>query len=250
MTDAHDPSARRFALRNPTSHRKMVRRMVAPVVWVALATLITPSAVSAQATGTFSTSGPSTFLNSLSLDAQRADSPAGDLNYATELIRMMASHVSRGDVAQLARRIATADQAARHDPSKYIPEGVVAVAFNGLMAQVLDKSATAIRTDTQTVHRMRGVLAANAPALTSIKEHPASCLPDEAVLLMFELKFSNGRVVIVPRGQPLPPVATSERVEDGAEDAGLRLDRYLAAHSAATNMALFSRMLTDMGIQP
>lgn len=218
--------------------------------WIALAVFIAPSILIAQTTGSRSLGGPNPFLNSLSTYAQHAASPAGDLNYATELMRMMTgSRISRGDFAQLARRLASADQAARHDPRKYVPETAVAAAFNWLMAQAQGNYATPFRTDALTVHRMRWFLAAYSPALSSVKEHPASCLPDEAVLLLSQLKFNNGQIGFVPRGQPMPPLGETVRVEDAANNAYLRFDRYLAAHSAAANMALFSKLLQDMGIQ-
>jgi hypothetical protein len=228
--------------------RRINKRSVTAVAWVVSATVITTLALSAQTAGSPSIGGPSTFLNSLSAYAQRADSSPGDVNYATELIRMMASHVSRDDVAVLARRLASADQAARHDPGRYVAETAVAAAFNRFMAQVQGRDALSFRTDALVVHRMRLVLAGNSTSLTSIKKHPTSCLPDEAVLLMILLRYNNGTVVFVPRGQPPPPLGESMRVENAAKDAGLRVNQYLAEHSKATNMALFSRLLHDMGI--
>ncbi len=222
---------------------------MAPAAWVLLAAFIAPLILGAQAAGSPSAGGPSAFLNSLSAYAQRAASPAGDLSYATELMRMTASHVSQGDFAQLARRLASADQAARHDPTKYIPETAVAAAFNWLMAQAQGNHAGPIRTDVQTVHRFRWFLEAYSPALSSVKEHPASCLPDEALLLLSQLKSNNGKIGFLPRGQPVPRVGETFSVEDAANDAYMRLDQYLAARSAAANMALFSGLLQDMGIQ-
>jgi len=159
-----------------------------------------------------------------------------------------ALHVSQGDAAELAHRLASADQVARHDPRQYIPEDAVAAAFNGLMAQIQDSHATPIQTDAQTVHRIRLVLAGNAPVLTSIKEHPTSCLPEEAVLLTILLTFNNGGVVIVPQGQPLPRAGESFRAESSAENASLRLDQYLDSHRTTANMVLFSKLLQAMGI--
>src|ERR1039458_5824601 len=161
---------------------------------------------------------------------------------------MLAPHLSRDGVAQLAQRLASADQAARHDPGKYIPETAIATAFNRLMVQVLDKNATPIRTDAQTVHRIRGVLAGKSPALFSIKEHPASCLPNEAVFLIFELTFNNGRVGSVAPGQSLLSAENAMLAENAANDAYIKLDQYLAAHWTWTNMALLKRLLGDMGI--
>lgn len=114
---------------------------MATFIRVALATFIAPSILNAQAADCPPVGNPDAFLCSLSADAQRAADPAGDLNYATKLIQMIALHVSQGNVTQLAQRLASADQAARHDPGKYIPETAIAAAFNRLMAQVIDKSA-------------------------------------------------------------------------------------------------------------
>jgi hypothetical protein len=227
---------------------KFLAVTMATLIRVALATFIAPSILSAQAAGCPPVGQPDAFLCSLSADAQRASDPAGDLNYATELIRMLAPHLSRDGVAQLAQRLASADQAARHDPGKYVPETAIAAAFNRLMAQVLDKNAPPIRTDAQTVHILRGILAAKAPALFSIKEHPASCIPDEAVFLIFELIFSNGRVVSVTPGQSLLAAENAMLAENAANDAYIKLDQYIAAHWTWTNMALLKRLLGDMGI--
>ena len=228
------------------THRMMLRIVLSAVV--VPATLIMTSLLSAQTAAPAATGGPSAYLSTLSTYAQHADSPEGGLKYATDLMGAAALHVSPGDAAELAHRLASADQTARHDPRQYIAEAAVAAAFNGLMAQIQDSHAKPIQTDAQTVHRIRLVLAGNAPVLTSVKEHPTSCLPEEAVLLTILLTFNNGRVVIVPRGQPPPRVGESFRAESAAENASLRLDRYLDSHRTTTNMVLFSKLLQAMGM--
>lgn len=224
----------------------MVRRIVAYVAWVLSAAVIAIPILNAQTAG--SPPRPDAWANSLSTYAQRAADPAGDLVYATQLIGMMKPYVSQGEFAQLARRLASADQAARHDPKKYVPETAVAAAFNGLMAPVQHNSATPFRTDAQTVHMMRGVLAGSSPALVSVKEHPASCLPDEAVLLVFLLIFNNGRVFTVPPGQSLLSAESEMLGENAADNAFIKLDQNLAAHWKITNMLIFTRLLDDMGM--
>lgn len=206
------------------------------------------SAATPQTVGCPSVGLPGAFLCSLGADAQRAVDPASDLNYATELIRMIAPHFSRDDVAVLARRLALSDQAAQRDPRRYVSETAVAAAFNGLMAQILDKHATPIRTDAQTVHSLREVLVDNSSALTSVKEHPTSCLPDEAVLLLYLLIFNNGRLISVPGGQQVGAALSAAYAEQAANDAYIKLDEYLTAHWRATNMALFNKLLYNMGI--
>ena len=210
---------------------------------------VAPCASGTQTTASPSAGDRNPWANSLSAYAQRADSPAGDLNYARELICMMGPHISCSSLSELAHRLASADQAARHDPRKYVSESAVAAAFNRLMAPVPHDSAAPFQTDARTVHRMRRVLADNFPALTSVKEHPTSCLPDEAVLLVFLLIFDNGRVVVVPRGQSLLAAENSMLAEDAADDAQMHLDHYLAAHWKITNRAIFSRLLQDLGIK-
>ena len=225
-------------------HWVILRRTGASLAFTAMVTVI----LSAQTTRSDSVEGPSAFLNSLSKYAQGAEASRGDLSYSTELIRMMALHVSEPNAAQLARRITLADRTARQDVRKYIPESAVAEAFNMLMAQVQGNRASPLRTDAETVHRIRGVLDANSPALTSVKEHPMSCRPNEAILLMLLLKFNNGSVVFVPRGHPAPAKITSMRAEDPADSAGVSLNKYFETHSNTTNMALFSKVLQSMGI--
>ena len=227
-------------------HRMMLWIVLSVVV--VPATMIMTSLLSAQTAGSPVAGRPSAYLNTLSTYAQHADSPEGGLKYAMDLMGAAALHVSQGDAAELAHRLASADQVARHDPRQYIPEDAVAAAFNGLMAQIQDSHATPIQTDAQTVHRIRLVLAGNAPVLTSIKEHPTSCLPEEAVLLTILLTFNNGGVVIVPQGQPLPRAGESFRAESSAENAILRLDQYLDSHRTTANMVLFSKLLQAMGI--
>jgi hypothetical protein len=230
--------------------RTLVHSVMAPTMWVTLATFIAPLAVNAQAPGCPSVGQPGAFLCSLGAEAQRAADPAGDLKYATELIGMITPHVSREDRAQMARRLASADQAARHDTGRYVPESSVAAAFNELMAQVRRNNATSFRTDAETVHSLRGILAGNSPALTSLKEHPTSCLPDEAVLLVYLLIFNNGRVGFVPRGQSLLSVENSMAAEDAADNAQMKLDEYLAARWELSNMVLFNKLLHNLGIKP
>jgi len=223
---------------------------MASTVWVALSTVIASSALSAQAPGCPSVGQPGAFLCSLGVDAKRAADPAGDLKYAAELIGMITPNLSREDRAQMARRLASADQEARHDPGRYVPESSVAAAFNELMAPVKRNNATPFRTDAETVHRLRGILAGNSPALTSLKEHPTSCLPDEAVLLVYLLIFNNGRVGFVPRGQSLLSVENSMAAEDAADNARMKFDEYLAARWELSNMILFNQLLHNLGIKP
>ncbi len=237
----------RNACKGMVGHPSSLRTVTISAALV-LAMVIPLSSATAQAPESRPVGGKNAFLASLSKYEEHAADPAGDLIYATELIRMTVSHVSRNDLERLARRLASADQAARHDGRKYIPETAIATAFNGLMAQVQDNHATPFRADAQTVHSIREVLAGNSPKLTSVKEHRNSCLPDEAVLLAFLLKLNNGKVVFVPKGQPMPPSVTSMDAEDAGNDADTRLDQYLAAHSMAQNTDLFIKLLDDMGI--
>jgi len=226
----------------------MLRSIMVSGIWVALATVIAPSILSAQAPGCPPLGQPGAFLCSLGARAQRAADPAGDMDYATELIQMMSPHVSRDGVVVLARRLALSDQAARRDPQKYTQETAIAAAFNGLMAKVLEKNSPPIRTDVQTVHSLRESLANNSPALSSVREHPASCLPDEAVLVLFLLVVNNGRVVTVPQGQSVTSAFSAKLAEDAANDAEIKLDEYFAAHSETTNMLIFNKLLYSMGI--
>jgi len=228
--------------------RRLMKQVVAPAAWAVLVAVIAPVVLCAQTANSRSAGDPNAWSHSLSVDAQRAAEPAGDLNYATELIGMMKPYVSQGDFARLARRLASADQAARHDSRKYISETAVAAAFNRLMAPVPHNNATPFSTDAQTVHNMRWILAGNSPALTSVKEHPASSLPDEAVLLVSLLILNNGRLATVAPGQTLLSAENAMLAEEAADDAQVKLDQYLAGHWKWTNMAIFSKLLGDMGI--
>jgi hypothetical protein len=219
--------------------------MAACVVLTAL--LATPQ-LGAQAAGSRAVPTPSPFLDSLSRHEQRATNPAGELEYATVLVGMTASHLRPNDSSHLAERLAKANEQARHDDTKLIPESAVVEAFNQWMAQVQGSYSIAFRTDVQSVHGMREVLAANSPDLTSVRAHPGSCLPDEAMLLMFLLERNNGKGVVVPRGQPAAPPRMSVTMTDAREDAGLRMQQYLTAHSPRKDLALFRQMFAAMGL--
>jgi len=65
-----------------------------------------PSTSGEQAVGSPSGGDPNAWGKALSADAQRATDPAGDLSYATRLIGMAKPHVSQGDFAKLAQRLA------------------------------------------------------------------------------------------------------------------------------------------------
>lgn len=229
--------------------RRLTICVMVPVRWIALAIVNVPLILSAQAAGSSPVGVTNPFLNSLSAFAQRAASPADDLDYATELMRMMGPHVSRGNFTQLARRLASADQAARHDSTKYIRETSVATAFNGLMAQVQGRHSTPFRTDAPSVHNLREFLWSISPGLTSVDSHPDSCLPDEAVLLVILLLANNGKVIVVPRSELPPSVETSEHLTFAEMNASARVEKFIVTHSRATNMKLFDKMLDDLGIQ-
>jgi hypothetical protein len=222
--------------------------ILATAACVVLTALVTAPQPSAQAVGSHSAPTPIPFLDSLSRYEQRATDPAGELEYATVLVRMTVSHLSQNNSSLLAARLARANQEARHDDTKLIPEAAVVEAFNAWMAQVQGSYSISFRTDAQSVHSMREVLAANSSDLTSVRTHPGSCLPDEAMLLTFLLERNNGRVVVVPRGQPAP-VHMGVSMTDAGDNADSRMQQYLAAHSPRKDMALFRRMFADMGIK-
>jgi hypothetical protein len=70
------------------------------------------------------------------------------------------------------------------------------------------------------------------------------------MLLTFLLERNNGRVVVVPRGQPaLAHMGVSMSMTDAGDNADSRMQQYLAAHSPRKDMSLFRRMFADMGIR-
>jgi hypothetical protein len=240
----------RRELCGPLAFRFDFNDILTTAAFVVLTAPVTAPQLSAQGVGSHSAPTPFPFLDSLSRYEQRATNPPGELEYATVLVRLTASHLSQNDSSLLAERLARANQEARHDDTKLIPEAAVVEAFNAWMAQVQGSYSISSRTDAQSVHGMREVLAANSSDLTSVRTHHGSCLPDEAMLLTFLLERNNGRVVVVPRGQPaLAHMGVSMSMTDAGDNADSRMQQYLAAHSPRKDMSLFRRMFADMGIR-
>lgn len=226
-----------------------LRLIMLSTAWIALCVITTPMPLHAQESVTGSTAPRSTFLASLSRYEQGASTPTGDLKYATALVRLTAPRVNTQDLSKLARRLASTDQSVRGGKHNYVPEKAVATAFNRLMARVQGSYTALPYVNADTVHALREVLAGNSADLTSLMSHPHSCLPDEAVLLVLLLSYNNGTVIVVRHGQTPPRIVTSGTLADAAANAGLRLDQYAVSHSKGQDVALFSNMLTDLGVQ-
>lgn len=94
--------------------------------------------------------------------------------------------------AELAGRLAQAEQAARTGNGKLVAVGSVAQAFNDLMKDV--GAPPSVRTDESTVQKFREHAAAIRafPALFSADRNGTNCQPGEAVFLLGLLIMDNG----------------------------------------------------------
>jgi hypothetical protein len=148
-------------------------------------------------------------------------------------------------------RIATADLATRRSERKWIPESVIAQAFNGLLEQVSGATGEPFRTDTNVVHQIRLITAETVPELSTVKSHNSECLPGEAVFLMNQLLLINGSLENRCPPQPGPDGGLVQRAcaeKDVQGFANLLITRYSQSHSLSENEMLFNHVAQLFGM--
>jgi hypothetical protein len=193
--------------------------------------------------GTVPALPPTPLVNSLIEEAGAADSQEGRKVYADDLARLLVDgEVGSAYIDAFSLRLALAELMARHGKRKWVPEGVVAQAFNDLMKQVTEPSNKPLQTDASVVHRLRLSLDNTSPDLSTVQSHREDCLPSEAVLTMLLLLANNGAA-----GRLLPdPLASKVGYvtanAPSGPDARALLSRYLATHSRSESMALYEHV--------
>lgn len=143
-------------------------------------------------------------LGVLIAQAKAADSPEGSRQYARHVTEdFVFGRTGVEYIDAFSSRLSTADLLARRGERKWIPEKVVARAYNYLMAKTGGSSSRSIRTNSKVVHQIRITLSELSPALTTVTSHESDCLPSEAILLMSQLLLRNGS--LNDRCPPLRP---------------------------------------------
>ena len=100
--------------------------------------------------------------------AEAADTPEGAQDYARYLTaRFVAMRTEDAYVGTLSRRLATADLMTRQGKRNWIPENIVAQAFNDEMKEVVGPSGKPPQTDVSVVHQLRLVLYGISPHFSS-----------------------------------------------------------------------------------
>lgn len=182
-------------------------------------------------------------------EAQAADTKGNVQPYAQHLTEMFVSgRTGKAYIASFAHRLAIADLDARQGKRVWIPESVVAQAFNDMMEQAGEPSGKPLRTDANIVHQLRITLSEVFPTLSTVKSHNSECLPSEAVSLMTQLLARNGSLE-----DPCPPTPgpTGGLVQHACPDkvfASLLIFEYSHSHSTAENVMLYEHItkLFDM----
>lgn len=178
-------------------------------------------------------------------EAEAADTGEGLQAYTQHLTKNFVSPRGVGNayVDAFSQRLFTADLMARQGKRQWIPESVVAQAFNYMMAQTSGPSCKPLRTDTSTVHQLRIILSEVSPALSSVKSQVSKCLPTEAVDLMIQLLSRNGSLE-----DPCPPPRPGEHGCVQKVNADVLILRYSQSHSASENVMLFDHVAQLFGL--
>lgn len=193
---------------------------------------------------------PHSFVGPAIAKAKVADTEKGALAYAADLTSFVVSdRPGKSYVKKFARRLASADLAARHGNQGWVSESAVAQAFNELMEQVAASPAQLIKTDVSVVHRLRFSLYNTSPDLSTVTSHEDKCLPSEAVFVIALLMWNNGAVSALSGSVP-PPTSKGGYVAvrfSGGPDARLLLSRYLAASSHRQMVNLYDHLAQTIG---
>ena len=186
--------------------------------------------------------------SALIAEAKAADTQEGNQKYARRLTEWFVSRKT-GDayVDAYSRRLSKADLMARHDERRWIPESVVAQAFNDLMEQTGRKSGKPLRTDTNIVHQLRVTISEAFPVLSTVKSNSSECLPTEAVSLLIQLLYRNGSLEDPCPPKPGPDGALVQQACDGP-DATLLMFQYSRSHSASDDGKLFDHVAKLFGM--
>jgi len=174
-------------------------------------------------------------------DAKAADSQEGNYRYARRLAEWFVTSQT-GDAYRdsFSRRLSSADLLARHDEREWIPESVVAQAYNDLLKQISGHAGDSLRTDARVVHQLRIILWKVSPAFSTVNSHSSECLPTEAVLLMYELLAHNGSAEGPCPHQQNPCVMKV--------DAIVLMSKYARSHSAAGQQKPFDHVAKLFGM--
>lgn len=194
-------------------------------------------------------------------EAAASDS-AGIHKYSKDLIGAIVQNPAGTDsIRQLANRLtdqlASAEQAARTDNGRLVPEAAVVTAFNDLMQEI--GAPTSWRANEASMHGFREHAASiNAfPALFSANRNGTNCSPGEAVFLLSLLLSDNG--VLYERNLDTQKAlmqwdgrkdASSNGFAvagmDSANASGL-LVSYSLDHNIKASVVLFDRVASKLG---
>jgi len=213
------------------------------------------SAMSQEPVGPEMTPGLSrsrhSLVNPLIAKAKVADTEKGAEAYAADLTDFVVSNrPGKGYVKKFARRLASADLAARRGNQGWVSESAVVQAFNDMMAQAASSPAELIKTDVSVVHRLRFSLYNTSPDLSTVTSHEDKCLPSEAMFVIALLLWNNGSVGRPAPGPPPPSASKGGYVifrTSTGPDARLLLSRYLAASSRPQMVNLYEHLAQTIG---
>jgi hypothetical protein len=180
--------------------------------------------------------------------------------YSEDLIGLIVPpEAGKADTEPLANRLARAEQTARTDKGKLVPEANVVRAFNELMQEV--GAPSSLGTDEASIHRFRQHAASIKAfaSLFSADRNGANCNPGEAVFLLGLLISDNG---VLLEGNLDTAVAMmhwdGQRSGGGVsygvagmESMGLNasglLFSYSSHHSRGATIALFNHVADTLG---
>jgi len=193
-------------------------------------------------------SGSTSPASALIAEAKAAGTQEGNQEYARRLTEWFVPRKT-GDayVDAFSSRLSKADLMARHDERGWIPESVIAQAFNDLMEQTSGKSGKPLRTDTNVVHQLRVTISEVSPALSAVKSISSECLPTEAISLRLQLLYRNGSLEDPCPPKPGPDGALVQHACVGP-DATILMFRYSRSHSASDDEKLSDHVAKLFGM--
>ncbi len=226
--------------------RSAVKLLLYPVR-VLLVGLVSCPLVLAQASTSTGRAGP-TIVGKIIAEAKAAESPNANYRYAQQLTEMLVP-VQAGNAYSetFSSRLSRADLMARHNERAWIPESMVAKAFNDLMRNIGGRSGDLPHTDTNVVHQLRITFSEVSPALSTVNFHESECLPSEAVHLLVQLVSHNGSTEGPCPPKPEPNGALVQHACTDV-DASILMSKFSRSHSAPEIRTVFDRAAQLFGI--
>jgi hypothetical protein len=188
-------------------------------------------------------------VGKLIAEAKAADTSEGSYKYARRVTEWLVPHQTGNAYRDaFAGRLSKADLMARHHERKWIPESLIAKAYNDLVKKIRRRSGNPPSANVSVVHQLRITSSEVSPALSTVNSQSSECLPTEAVQLMYQLLQHNGTVEGPCPPTPGPNGTPVQHQCPYDDDAWILMLEFSRTHSASQQQKLLDQTAKLFGL--